>query len=226
MVGKLAVGRPIARHEVEAEAVQQRPDHRPGHPVATVDDDAQRLDLLRVDELQRGGLELLEDLDVFDRAVGGRGRFLAEALLDPLAHVLDAGVPAQRDRALLDELRARVRLRVVRGGAHQPAVELARADEEVQHLAADLPGVDDGRALGDHPFAVARGELRCRQAHVAAEPDAQLAGGLVREVGQHERERPPDELGDVAVDLLAVQAADVVGLEDLGGNGLGHGRGS
>ena len=33
---------------------------------------------------------------------------------------------------------------------------------------------------------------------------------------EHARERAPDALGDVAVDLLAVEAADVVGLEDLG----------
>ena len=38
----------------------------------------------------------------------------------------------------------------------------------------------------------------------------------------HPRERAADLLGDVAVDLLAVEAADVVGLEDLWGN-LGHG---
>ena len=39
---------------------------------------------------------------------------------------------------------------------------------------------------------------------------------LARQAREHARERAPDQLGDVAVDLLAVQAADVVGLEDLG----------
>ena len=40
--------------------------------------------------------------------------------------------------------------------------------------------------------------------------------GLPARSREHARERAPDALGDVAVDLLAVEAADVVGLEDLG----------
>ncbi len=103
----------------------------------------------------------------------------------------------------------------MRGGAHEPAIQLARPDEEVEHLAADLPRVDDRRALRDHPGAVAGGELGRREAHVAAEADAQLGGGLAGELGENEREPAPDGFGDVAVDLLAVEAADVVGLEDL-----------
>ena len=58
--------------------------------------------------------------------------------------------PGQRERAALDELRARVGLRVVRGGAHQPAVELARADRPVEHLGADHPDVEHvGALVGD-----------------------------------------------------------------------------
>ena len=67
------------------------------------------------------------------------------------------------------------------------------------------------------PVAVAGGELGGGQAHVATEADAQLARRLAREIRQHAGEGAPDGLGDVAVDLLAVEAADVVGLEDLGG---------
>ena len=44
VVGELAVGRPVGGDEVEAEPLEQRADHRAGHPVAAVDDDAQRLD--------------------------------------------------------------------------------------------------------------------------------------------------------------------------------------
>jgi hypothetical protein len=36
------------------------------------------------------------------------------------------------------------------------------------------------------------------------------------EVGEHSRERAPDEVGGLAVELAAVEAADVVGLEDPG----------
>ena len=44
VVGELAVGRPVGGDEVEAELLEQRADHRPGHAVAAVDDDPQRLD--------------------------------------------------------------------------------------------------------------------------------------------------------------------------------------
>jgi hypothetical protein len=98
---------------------------------------------------------------------------------------------------------------------HQPAVEAARADEEVEHLGADHPGVDHVRALAGHAVAIARGQLGRGQAHVAPEPDAQLAGRLAGQAGEDAHERAADLLGDVAVDLVAVEAADVVGLEDL-----------
>ena len=39
---------------------------------------------------------------------------------------------------------------------------------------------------------------------------------LALELGDHAGEGPPDQLGGVRVDVAAVQAADVVGLEDLG----------
>ena len=85
-------------------------------------------------------------------ALGRRaGPPAACAGFDRAADVLDAFVARQRDRALAHELRARVGLRVVRGGAHQAAVELARADEVVEHLAADLPGVEHVRALREQP---------------------------------------------------------------------------
>ncbi len=110
----------------------------------------------------------------------------------------------------------------MRGGAHQPAVELARADEEVEHLGADLAGVEHVCALAEHAVAVAGRELGRGQAHVASEADAQLADGLARQAREHAREPAADLLGDVAVDLLAVEAADVVGLEDLGRWGTWH----
>ena len=74
------------------------------------------------------------------------------------------------------------------------------------------------------PGPVARRELRRGQAHVAPEAEAQLARRLAGELGEHARERAADLLGDVAVDLLAVEAADVVGLEDLWGRRGRHGR--
>ena len=54
--------------------------------------------------------------------VGGGTRLAAG---DDLAQLADARVAGQRQRAAAHELRAGVRLGVVRGGAHQPAVQLA-----------------------------------------------------------------------------------------------------
>ncbi len=167
-------------------------------------------------------LELLVQLDLLERAA--RGRLAAARLrvrrelgFDLAADVLDARVAGQRDRPLAHQLGAGVGLGVVRGGAHQPAVQLARADQEVQHLAAHLARVDHVRARRQQPLAVARRELRRAQAHVAPEPHAQPRDRLARERAEHVREGPPDPLGEVAVDLLAVQPADVVRLEDVGG---------
>ncbi len=204
--------------------LEDRPDHRPGHAVAAVEHDLQRPDPRRVDQLQRARLELGVDVDLLDPARPPRRR-LAEALLDQAPHLADPAVARQRQRAALDQLRARVGLRVVRGGAHQPAVEIARADEVIEHLGADHPRVEHVRALGHHAVAVARRELGRGEAHVAPEADAQLARRPARQAGQHAGERAPDGLGHVAVDLLAVEAADVVGLEDLRRSHARHGRG-
>jgi hypothetical protein len=78
------------------------------------------------------------------------------------------------------------------------------------------------RALGHHPRPVAGAQLGRRQAHVAAQPDPQLARRLAGQAGEHAHERAPDLLGAVGVELIAVEAADVVGLEDLGDDC--HGR--
>ena len=55
-------------------------------------------------------------------------------------------------------------------------------------------------------------------------PDAhaQLRGGLAGQPPEHAHERTPDQLRQVGVDLLAVQAPDVVGLEDLRVHGGAH----
>ena len=222
VVGELAVGLPVGRDQLEpADPLEDRPDHRPRHPVAAVEHDLERPDRRGVDERQRPLGELAVDVDLLDAP--GRAGGVAEPLGHERADVADPRVARQRERALAHELRPRVRLRVVRRRAHQPAVERARADEEVEHLGPDHPRVEHVRALGDHPVAVARRQLRRGQAHVAAEADPQLARGLAAQPGEHARERAADLLGHVAVDLLAVQAADVVGLEDLLRDGGRHG---
>ena len=122
---------------------------------------------------------------------GGAGRPASISVAD----VADAGVAGQRHRALADQLRAGVGLRVVRGGADQPAVELARADQVVDDLGRDLAGVEHVDALGDQPGAVAGAQLRGGEAHVVAERDAQVGGGLAGELAEHAGERATDLLG-------------------------------
>ena len=168
VVGELAVGRPVAGREVEPELLEQRADHRPGHAVAAVDDDLQRLDGRGVDEAQHVPVELVVDLDLLDAAAA---RLVAHAALHERLDVADALVAGERDRAAAHELRAGVGLGVVRGGAHQAAVEVARADEEIQHLGADLAGVEHVRALGGHALGVGGRHLGRGQAHVAAEAE-------------------------------------------------------
>ena len=158
-------------------------------------------------------LEAVVQVDLLVPAAPGH-RVAELAARDQIADLADAGVARQRQRAAADELRARVGLRVVRRGAHQAAVQVARADEVIEHLGADHPGVDDARALVADARDVALGHLRGGQAHVAPDADPQVADGRRLQLAQHARERAPDHVGDVLVDLIAVQAADVVGLED------------
>ena len=121
VIGEVAVGLEVGLDQVESEALEDRPDHRAGHAVSTVDHDLERLDHTGIDELQSGLVELVPDRDVLD-APAARG--IAEPFLDPRLDVADAGVARQRDRPALDELGAGVALGIVRRGAHQPAVEL------------------------------------------------------------------------------------------------------
>ena len=102
----------------------------------------------------------------------------------------------------------------MRGGDHRAAVELPRADHEIEHLGADHPGIEDVRTLGDQAVAEPARHLRRLQTHVAADADAEVGDRLPAEVGEDPGERPAQQVGGVAVHLLAVEAADVVRLED------------
>ena len=74
MVGEVAIRRPICLDQVQPETLEQRPHHRAGHAVAAVDDNLQRLDDVGIDQLQRGRLELLVDVDFLQGAEFARHR--------------------------------------------------------------------------------------------------------------------------------------------------------
>ena len=96
----------------------------------------------------------------------------------------------------------------MRGRAGDAAVQLERADREVEHLGADLTDIEHlGSAVGG-AFGQRGDHLRARHAHVAADGDA-----LRLELFD---ERAPNGVGAVLVDLGRVDAANVIGLEHLG----------
>ena len=197
--------------QLERQLLEDRADHRPRHPVAAVDHDLHRLDRRWVDEGERVGAEFVPDVDLLERAAARRR---PEPGFDLRLDVADPGVAGEGEGALADQLHPGVGLRVVRGGDHRAAVELARADQVVEHLGRDHAGVEHGRALEDHPVADLGRHLRRGQPHVAAEADPQLAGGLLAQPRQHPDEGAADRVGGRRVHLGAVEAADVVGLED------------
>jgi len=101
-----------------------------------------------------------------------------------------------------------------KAGSGSAAVEAARADRPVEHLGADHPDVEHVGALVGDATGVGLGHGRRRQAHVAAQPHAQLGGRRALEVGQHARKATPDPVRERLVHLVRVEAPDVVGLED------------
>ena len=77
-----------------------------------------------------------------------------------------------------------------------------------------IPASITRRALVDEPLAQPPRHLRRLQPHVSPEPDPQLARLLAAQLAEHPREGAADQVVDLAIHLLAVEAADVVGLED------------
>ncbi len=205
VVGEGPVGRPVRGDEIEPEPLQQRADHRARHAVAAVDDDAQRLDCGRVDERPaRGRLEARRwDVDLLERCPSARWAPAPECRSRSAA-----GCPgclsspeSARSAPRAHELGAGVRLRVVRGGAHQAAVEVARAVEQVEHLGADLAGVEHVDALVHEAGAVAGNQFRAVRRSRGPGPTRSSPTGVPDRLAEHVRECAADQLGRVAVDV-------------------------
>ena len=192
VVGELAVGLEVHLLEVERRAWSRiGPTIGPAIPLPPSTTTFIGFTVVGVDEGERVGAVLVPDVDLLERAAARR---LAEPSLDLGLDFADPGVAGERQRPLADQLHPGVGLRVVRGGDHRAAVELARADQVVEHLGGDHAGVEHRRALEDHPVAQLRRHLRRGQPHVAAEADPQLAGLLAAQPRQHPGEGAADRV--------------------------------
>ena len=124
-----------------------------------------------------------------------------------VAHVEEARLAADRQRAAADDLHPGVLLRVVRGGDADAAVEAELADREVEHLRPDQPEVEHVRAAVRGALDQRLGHRRRGDAHVA--PDGDPARLELLDV------RAPDRVRALLVELGRMEPADVVRLEDL-----------
>ena len=119
---------------------------------------------------------------------------------------------ADRQRAAAHDLHPGVLGGVVRGGDHDPAVEPELPGREVDHLGADHPEVGDVDAAVGDAVDHRLGHRRRREAHVAPDRDPPRLELL--------RERAPDRVRALLVELRRVERAHVVRLE---GRGIEHG---
>ena len=178
--------------------------YRAGCAVAGVDHQLQRL--------ERGGIDVGQQVLDVGRAVGHlaalarlRRRGGECGLLGHQADVLQAGVAADRLRALAHQLEAVVVDRVVRGGHLDAAVGAQVPGGEIHFLGAGHAQVQHGHA--GFLQAAGQGGLERRRglAHVAAE----YHGLRLQPFGVGSG----DAVGDVFVQLAAQLAADVIGFE-------------
>jgi hypothetical protein len=194
-----------ALHRVDRQALENRRQHRAGHPVRCVDHHAQRSERRGVDEGERAVHEPWIDVHLLEVTPSLHS---AEAGQRAVAHVEQPRLAADGQRAFADDLHAGVLLRVVRGGHRDAAVEAEVADREIDHLRAHEPDVEHVGA------SVASALDHCRlhrgsvDPHVAADRDP-VRVELLR-VGA------TDRVGAVLVEVAAVDPAHVVRLEDGG----------
>ena len=205
VVRERPVGLEEAADDVQLrQLVEHRRQHRPGHPVRSVDDDPQRPDRVPVDEGEDLGDEALPDVLRAHLATAHR---LAEPGPRTAAHLLQPRVAPDGERPGTDDLHPGVLLRVVRRGDADAAVERELADRVVDHLGADHPEVEHVCAAVRRPLDHRRGHRRRREAHVP--PDGDRPGPELLGVGS------PDPVGPLLVELRGVDPPDVVRLEDL-----------
>ena len=204
MVGEAAVELEVERHQPDRQAPEQRRHHLARHPVGGVDHDGQRLDVLRLDEGEHMGGEVLDHVQVLDGAPRpGWGQF---GLREP-PDVGETRVLPDGGGARQAHLDAVVAGRVVGGGEHCPGgVQLAGG--KVERIAGDLADVNHAGTLPRGPLGEGGGQRGRGEPHVPAHDDLRSL---------HEgSECGSESLCDRFVDIVWIDAPDVVGLEDAG----------
>ena len=168
--------------------VEHRRQHRPGHPVRRVDHDPER------PERRRRRRTTARDRRNRARCPRSRISPRAASRHSPrhraVAHVEQAGLAADRQRAAAHDLHPRVLLRVVRRGDRDAAVEPELADREIDHLRADEPEVEHVRAAVGGALAHGRRHRRRREPHVAPDGDPRRRELLDVRAADRDRRRP------------------------------------
>ena len=202
-VREVAVRLVVDLDEVERELLLERVDDRAGRAVACVRDDLERLELRDVDI----GEDVVDVLarDVFRLDFARRGLRLERAFHDGFLDVLEARVARNRARLLADELHAVVLFRVVAGRDHDAAVEAEMRRREVDHLRAALADVHDVAAGFREALDERVADGRAREADVVADSDFLRV--------EEAREDAADAVRELFVDVLGIDAADVVSAE-------------
>ena len=204
IVRERAVRVEVAALGAQREAIEDRLHHRARHAVGAVQHDLQRRDRRGVDDREAALGEALQHVALPALPLGlGRAEL---ALERPVAHLLDAAVAAQRQRAATHDLHAVVLLGVVRGGHDQTALVAVLADGVVEHLGADETDVVDVAARVERRADRRLAQLCRGQPHVAA--DRHRARLELVDVGAH------DAVHAVGVEFVGHEAPYVVGLED------------
>jgi len=203
VIGEGAVEIAVENGERERQSFEHLRHHEAAHAVRGVGDDHERFQRGDVYERTHVIAEGLEEVDVLDpaRDLAARGHTGRDHLLD----LREAGLLAHRRGAGPAELDAVVLRRIVAGREHRAGrIELAR--REVDDVGGAKADVGHIRARERRTLDEGRGERHRRRPHVVTD-DHLLGSGEVRE-------RVADLARERLIDLIRVNAANVVSLED------------
>ena len=169
-LGKVPSSSKYSGDQVERQPVEHGRHGVPGHAVARVDDDLQRPDAAKVDQVAQVARRSAGAGRARRPCPGGRRRRSGTPASASVADLGQPGVLADRRGAGPAQLDAVVAGRVVAGGEHR-AGQVEAAAGEVELVGRGQPDVDDvgalaGRARGERGDELGRG-----RPHVVADDD-------------------------------------------------------